>query len=163
MQKPYKSYEEFMSHLFGIVNTSMDTYLSEMKLVFASSQGGYKNVLYPDLEVAHDVCREKLDKYRTDMGESIPEPKVEDEESEDVLSAFLPGADDEDGGEADDLMSLLGSFSMSDDEESDEEEQGSRRAEAAAQIPQPDILEHVKELCERAELSLQEGVRIPVL
>lgn len=81
MQKPYKSYEEFMSHLFGIVNTSMDTYLSEMKLVFASSQGGYKNVLYPDLEVAHDVCREKLDKYRTDMGESFPEPKAEDEEA----------------------------------------------------------------------------------
>lgn len=162
MQKPYNSYEEFMSHLFGIVNTSMDTYLSEMKLVFASSQGGYKNVLYPDLEVAHDVCREKLDKYRTDMGESSPDPDAEEEAgSEDVFSAFLPGTDDEDGGEADDLMSLLGSFSMSDDEESDEEEQGSRRAEAAAQIPQPDILEHVKELCERAELSLQEGVRIP--
>lgn len=23
-------------------------------------QGGYKNVLYPDFEVAHDICRDKM-------------------------------------------------------------------------------------------------------
>ena len=37
-----------------------DRYLTDMKTLYATEDGGYKNVLYPDLEVAGDVCKEML-------------------------------------------------------------------------------------------------------
>lgn len=157
MQKPFSSYEEFMSHLFDVVNTSMDTYLSEMKLVFASSQGGYKNVLYPDLEVAHDVCREKLDRFRmSEYGEGMAEDETETASEDESDSE-----DGDDGNDAElsaDLMELLGSFAASPEEET--EADGKSKA-SFEHIPQPDILKRVQELCERSELSLQEGISIP--
>ena len=63
-QEPYSSYEEYMDYLFACVNEGLDRYLSEMKHVYATGQGGYKNVLYPDLEIAHDTCVEKLGRFR---------------------------------------------------------------------------------------------------
>lgn len=58
--QPFESYEEYMEYLFICVNEGMNRYLSELKQIYATEQGGYKNVLYPDLEIAHDMCREKI-------------------------------------------------------------------------------------------------------
>ena len=149
MQEPFKNYEEFMGHLFDVVNTSMDAYLSEMKLVFASAQGGYKNVLYPDLEVAHDVCREKLDRFRKDnAAEGSGTAETTKEDSSDHQTAEE---------ENEDLMDLLVSFAMTDNENGDEED----TEEEKSAVPQPDILEAVQILCERAERSLEQGVPLP--
>ncbi len=61
--QPFKDYGEYMQYVFDCVNRSLDSYLGEMKTVFASGQGGYKNVLYPDLEIASDVCKAKLESF----------------------------------------------------------------------------------------------------
>jgi len=58
--EPFGGYPEYMDYLFACVNSRMDQYLEEMKGLFASGQGGYKNVLYPDLEIAHTMCQEKI-------------------------------------------------------------------------------------------------------
>ena len=51
--RPFASYEEYMEYLSACVNEGLNRYLAEMKLIYASGQGGFKNVLYPDLEIAH--------------------------------------------------------------------------------------------------------------
>jgi ATP-dependent 26S proteasome regulatory subunit len=43
-----------------------------MKPLFLSDGGGYKNVLYPDIEMAHDFCRKRL----SDFSESLLERDV---------------------------------------------------------------------------------------
>ncbi|MCR4798665.1 MAG: hypothetical protein K5853_09535, partial [Lachnospiraceae bacterium] len=61
--KPYKSYDEYMGNVFDCVNRCLYQYLEGMKGVYANGQGGYKNVLYPDLEVASDSTREQMQKF----------------------------------------------------------------------------------------------------
>uniref|UniRef100_UPI0040577987 AAA family ATPase n=1 Tax=Agathobacter sp. TaxID=2021311 RepID=UPI0040577987 len=58
--QPFKNYEEYMEYLFACVNEGLNRYLQELKQIFATGQGGYKNVLYPDIEIAHDTCLEKI-------------------------------------------------------------------------------------------------------
>ena len=139
VNKPFKDYDEFMDYLFACVNSGLDGYLEEMKVVFATGQGGYKNVLYPDLEIAHDICREKMQKF-TFNTESVPE---EQKDSKELT------VDDE-------LLSLLDCFSgdlagdepvtFSDDSEDEEE---------------PTVSDFVDYIMKRAKLSLQEGINIP--
>ena len=90
-QMPFKDYGEYMEYLFACVNLAMDDHLTQMKRVFATGQGGYKNVLYPDLEVAADVCAERIERFRY-MEEEAAEPVAE--------VSDLP----------DELMSLFGNF-----------------------------------------------------
>ena len=60
---PFGSYEEYMEYLFACVNEGINRYLKELKKVFATGQGAYKNVLYPDIEIAHDTCMEKIRQF----------------------------------------------------------------------------------------------------
>jgi len=60
---PFGSYEEYMEYLFACVNEGLNQYLAQLKKVYATGQGGYKNVLYPDIEIAHDTCIEKLEGF----------------------------------------------------------------------------------------------------
>ena len=60
---PYENYGEYMTYIFDCVNTGIDRYLTDMKTLYATEDGGYKNVLYPDLEVAGDVCKEMLSAF----------------------------------------------------------------------------------------------------
>ena len=46
--QPFESYEEYMEYLFACVNEGMNRYLTDLKRVYATGEGGYKNVLYPD-------------------------------------------------------------------------------------------------------------------
>ena len=52
----FSGYGEYMEYLFACVNMALEEQLERMKLVFATGKGGYKNVLYPDLEVASEIC-----------------------------------------------------------------------------------------------------------
>ena len=59
-EKAFSGYGEYMEYLFACVNMAMDEQLERMKLFFATGKGGYKNVLYPDLEVASDICAQSI-------------------------------------------------------------------------------------------------------
>ena len=61
---PFQNYGEYMEYLFACVNMAMEAHLTQMKAVFATGQGGYKNVLYPDLEVASDICSQRIRSFQ---------------------------------------------------------------------------------------------------
>ena len=90
-KQPFLNYNEYMACMFATVNDSMDAYIENMKSVFANDQGGYKNVLYPDLEIAHDLCKEQVSKFYLKMSEVAEQyvngnrTEEEEEEMEDDL------------------------------------------------------------------------------
>jgi len=102
-RRHFTDYSEYMEELFHCVNQRLDGYLERMKATFSSGQGGYKNVLYPDLEVAHAACQEKLFSYgernkaakdRAAGGEepdTEPEPAAGMEEFGDLFAEFSGG------------------------------------------------------------------------
>ena len=121
--EPYESYGDYMDHIFHAVNVAMDQYLSEMKLVYAAGNGGFKNVLYPDLEVAGDLCREKLNRY--DLKEKAAKESAQAEDGDAADAADDSGIDDE-------LLALLGEFGAGDEEESTSGSGGSGSGEDAS-------------------------------
>ncbi len=116
-KKPFDSYNDYMACMFAIVNDSMDVYIEEMKSVFANEQGGYKNVLYPDIEIAHDLCKEQVSKFylkMSEMGEDyilgngLGEQAEDAGEDEDFLDDLFGGMDGDDlfgGSDFGDLVS----------------------------------------------------------
>ena len=54
-------------------------YLEQMKSLFANGQGGYKNVLYPDLEIASDICTERIRRFEDTETEIQDEASLEEE------------------------------------------------------------------------------------
>lgn len=138
-QTPFKDYDEYMSYLFACVNTALDSYLKEMKQVFASEAGGYKNVLMPDLEIAHDVCKERISQFYT--------PAMEDEDYDE---------EDELGDLPDDLMDILGAFSSAMEED--------ETVDSSSNIPSSgdkSPLEMIEYINDRAGLSSSQGIRLP--
>lgn len=88
----FSGYGEYMEYLFACVNMALDEHLERMKLFFATGKGGYKNVLYPDLEVASEICAKNVRgfQYNNDNAE-LEEDNAETEEdglSEDLLALF---------------------------------------------------------------------------
>ena len=73
--QPFKSYSEYMQFIFDCVNGCLDKYISKMKVTFANGEGGYKNVLYPDIELAGDACKNRLTaSYSDRLGKKIMIP-----------------------------------------------------------------------------------------
>lgn len=99
--KPFKDYNEYMEYIFDAVNISIDSYLGYMKKLYATGDGNYKNVLYPDLEVAGDMTGHKIRSFRVNNADSgtgakeTPVPDAEDAELLELLGSFATGADDE--------------------------------------------------------------------
>ena len=145
MGKPFASYDELMENLFACVNTGLDEYLSVMKLTFATGQGGYKNVLYPDLEVAHDICRDKMRAFSVKEEGSAPSESVDEPEEE----------HDDGFGDDDDLMSLLSGFADKPSVTSESKEESSKEEE---QQDLPSIMEYIMS---RAAASVDAGIRMP--
>ena len=85
---PFQNYGEYMEYLFACVNMAMDEHLTQMKTVFATGQGGYKNVLYPDLEVAADICAERIHRFQNTEIASESEETQDMEISDELLSLF---------------------------------------------------------------------------
>jgi len=130
---PFRDYGEYMEYLFACVNLAMDAHLTQMKRVFATGQGGYKNVLYPDLEVAADVCTERIERFRF-MG------KTEKEEIEENTVEDLP----------EELLSLFGNFA---------EETLPSAAEEKDSLMTPE--KQLELVAQRAEATLNAGVSLP--
>ena len=130
---PFRDYGEYMEYLFACVNLAMDAHLTQMKRVFATGQGGYKNVLYPDLEVAADVCTERIERFRF-MG------KTEKEEIEENTVEDLP----------EELLSLFGNFA---------EETLPSAAEEKDPLMTPK--KQLELVAQRAEATLNAGVSLP--
>ncbi|MDR1572907.1 MAG: ATP-binding protein, partial [Clostridiales Family XIII bacterium] len=58
--RPFGSHAEYADHLFACVDARISAHLEHMKPLFMSGDGGYKNVLYPDIETAHELCKKHL-------------------------------------------------------------------------------------------------------
>ncbi len=145
-KKPFKDYNEFMQYIFDCVNITIDSHITKMKTVFASGQGGYKNVLYPDIEVASDVAKEKLMSFHSSEGEDSKDEKKAKEEEE---------TEDDDFEIDEELLSLFASMTGNNEEEEKEES----IEKTAAALTTEQRIEFIKE---RAALALKEGVSLPL-
>jgi ATP-dependent 26S proteasome regulatory subunit len=118
--KPFTSYEQYASYLFACVDHRLQKYLEDMMGIFASDKGGYKNVLYPDIEIAHGLCQKHLYDFTfaKESGASEPEtPKKskkskEPEPADDFDDLFADFASEsgvgssESGGESELTLSI---------------------------------------------------------
>lgn len=134
-EKPFLDYGEYMEYLFACINLAMDAHLTQLKRIFATGQGGYKNVLYPDLEVAADICAERIDRFCFMNGEEALEASPNGEE--------LPELSDE-------LLSLFGSFA---------EETAAQPEQEAKDSLSP--LQRLELIAQRAEKTLEVGISLP--
>ena len=145
---PFKDYDEYMQYVFNCVNTALDQYIEVMKTMYASEQGGYKSVLYPDIEIAGDTCRIQIERFYNDgeMPDSSDEDKEEEFQEEE---SDEPEMDDE-------LISLLGAFSATDDEPE-------KKAQSALyeEEGQMSLWERLAFIEERAALTVEQGTALP--
>lgn len=103
---PFGSYEEYMDYIFACVNARLTDYIEDLMGKYAAGQGQYKNVMYPDIEIAYNLCNDHVMQFSAqDENEA---------DTEDVEKNALDGMDDE-------LMELLGAFSTSNVLAEDEE------------------------------------------
>ena len=98
--KPFKSYDEYMGNVFDCVNRCLYQYLEGMKGVYSNGQGGYKNVLYPDLEVASDSTKEQMQKLSWVLTQEPEMPTAAYEGGEGLEAAA--GAEKEPAGASED-------------------------------------------------------------
>ena len=85
-EMPFASYQEYTDHLFACVDWKLSAYIDGLMHLFANENGGFKNVLYPDIEVARDLCEKHLLDFRSKGSEASEE---EDSELPDELSALF--------------------------------------------------------------------------
>ncbi len=159
--QPFSSYNEYMQYVFDCVNGSLDSYIDKLKVIYANGEGGYKNILYPDIELAGEACRNRLtESYKTRSGyenEDTDSAKISEDEDEEE-DASGDAAEDEEID--DDLLKLLGNFSSGDIGE----EAGSGGSELWSEIKKDigiPIVERLNIIDERAELTLEKGISLP--
>lgn len=154
--KAFADYNEYMTYLFATVNSTLDEYLANMKLVFASEQGGYKNVLYPDLEIAHDVAREHVSTF-WDIADENDEESFDYGEEEEESSDIEIDETDEDLGELLDLFSAFSTDETEEDVKAESKTNAMKEAKKEFKTPY-DMLEYING---RAEASRVEGMNLP--
>lgn len=91
--KPFSGYSEYMDYIFACVNYRMADYIGILKVKYATGQGNFKNVMYPDIEIAHDLCNERILQFiREDSADSDDQEEKEEEfELDDALKELLGG------------------------------------------------------------------------
>lgn len=145
----FSGYGEYMEYLFACVNMALDEQIERMKLVFVTGKGGYKNVLYPDLEVASEICTKNVRDFQYKEHEDEKEENIADDESElDDIS--------------DDLFALFGDFvketSVEDETEKEEAMTAQSRMEyiasRAAKTVEQGISMPFYELCQKLEMDI---------
>lgn len=102
-ETPFSGYQEYTEYLFACVNRQLSLYIERLMGIFAAENGGFKNVLYPDIEVAYDLCRKQL------MDFSVSKDGAE-EEPEELANLF-----------GDELNDLFAEFSGEQEVENDTE------------------------------------------
>lgn len=162
---PFKNYSEYMQYIFDCVNTSLDKYINGMKEIYATGDGGYKNVMYPDIEMAGDACRLRLEaSYRGDGADiaSSGEQNDVDDDGDDLFAAFASGSADDDDAAAEegideDLLSLLGDFARDNPDVEEPEDTESQ----IRQDSQLDVVKRLEIINKRAALTVEAGIELP--
>ena len=132
----FEDHEDYMEYLFSVINYTLEKQLAKMKVFFSTDQGEYKNVLYPDLETAYDICMEKSASFLQNKRMENNELSQESSEEE----AFLE----------EDLMELFSDyFQENQSVEGDEKEE---------ELTPTEMMEFIKV---RAEQSILEGKELP--
>lgn len=103
-QQPFQSYKEYMDYIFACVNTRLTDYIENLKGKYAAGQGQYKNVMYPDIEIAYNLCNDQVLQFTIGQFQ---------EETEEESGKVREGMDEE-------LLALLGAFQ---EEQSPEEKE----------------------------------------
>lgn len=152
---PFSDYNEYMTYLFATVNATLDDYLANMKLVFASEQGGYKNVLYPDLEIAHDVAKEHVASFWDDIDDN------EEDMDSDAEVSDEEGSDEEDSDDQslNELLDIFAAFAEDEEETPKEKNNTSSKMNLSEELKTP--LGKLKYINDRAEVSYKEGMNLP--
>ena len=151
LKEPFGSYNEYMEYIFDCVNIGVDKYIDKMKVMYASGDGGYKNVLYPDIEVVSDLTSAKIERFYQDSEDENDSGEEAEEEVEDT-------EDDEDEPFDEELLSLLGNFGAAD---GPGEEKEKREEPGRAKVSALSITEKLDFIKERAALTVKEGTRLP--
>lgn len=73
-EEPFSSYQQYTEFLFACVDMRLSQYIGKLMGIFASDNGGFKNVLYPDIEVARDVCDKQLADFYLKTGGEVATP-----------------------------------------------------------------------------------------
>ncbi len=162
--KPFKDYSEYMEYIFDAVNSCLDKYMDHIKSVYASGDGGYKSILYPDIEVASDACKVKIREFysgESDTDASNLKHKDDEETEEEPEEEEVSEAEEEDDDDNDELLSLLGDFSASStttDLSTPEDDRGMSLAIEAEHV---DVDEKIDFIAERADLTIEAGIDLP--
>ena len=153
-EKPFGSYNEYMQYIFDCVNTGLDRYLEGMKEVYANEEGGYKNVLYPDLELAAQMSRSHVERFYADVRDDVSDSAEEDEDT-------AEDTDDEEDIEDDELLSLLGAFRSDEGSDDDYDTPQSSISNAASESIKSDasvtLRDRLSFIDDRAALSVEAG------
>lgn len=91
-EKPFVSYDEYMNYIFACVNVRLADYIEGLMRKYAAGQGNYKNVMYPDIEIAHDLCNDRMLKFMQEDDEETKEREktepIVDDELRELLAVF---------------------------------------------------------------------------
>lgn len=88
---PFESYEQFTAHLFACVDQKLKAYVSALMSIFANENGGYKNALYPDIEIAHGLCEKHLSNFLLSHFPSETPEKAPEAEGIDEFACLFSG------------------------------------------------------------------------
>nr|MCR4596837.1 AAA family ATPase [Lachnospiraceae bacterium] len=187
-KKPFKDYSEYMQYIFDCVNSSIDKYIEHLKVVYANGDGGYKNIMYPDIELAEATTHSRLtDSYKSKVTpvESLSSDSQDDSDDEDIanelfgsmglssddddddmLKSSLFGSDDsdEDDDIDDGLLDLLGDFAAGNtssvifEEETEDDGDIWEEIRKDAKLP---IIERLATINQRAALTEEQGIDLP--
>ena len=154
--KPFKDYSEYMQYIFDCVNSSINSYIAHLKVIYANGDGGYKNIMYPDIELAEATCHSRLtESYKGKSG--IYEEDELDVKDEDIDTQADVDEDSDDDVD-DELMSLLGDFAASNSDESEDDADIWDEIKKDAKLP---IVERLKTIDERARITVDNGIELP--
>ena len=97
---PFSSYEEYTRCLFACVDACLSSYIGSLMTLFAAEGGGFKNILYPDIEIARDLCEKHLADFSAGQSAgTAPKEDGKGEISDDLFDLFDEFSDDTAGSE----------------------------------------------------------------
>ena len=130
----FSSYEEYTTYLFYLVDYQLNEYLESMKILYATGDGNYKNVLYPDLEIASDLCSNNIASVHLKI-------KKSDSASDNEKTEDLP----------EELAKLLEDFAFGEAEPKEQEVKEN-----------VDIAYYMEYIRDRAKISVEQGISLPL-
>lgn len=77
---PFSGYAEYMDYVFACVNVRLADYIQGLMGKYDAGQGNYKNILYPDIEIAYDLCNDRIRQFVDPVPEET-DPEAFDEEN----------------------------------------------------------------------------------